>query len=73
MTVGSRVCSLSVPSELVLPALGDEVSTHYDPMIAKLVVRGENRRTALKQLWRSLAQYQVSLKCGFFLIMEGIT
>ena len=31
-------------------------------MIAKLVVRAENRRAALKRLWRSLAQYQVSLR-----------
>ena len=38
---------------------GDEVSAHYDPMIAKLVVWNTDRRSALQQLKNSLAQYQV--------------
>ena len=38
---------------------GDEVTTFYDPMIAKLVVWGEDRRSALKRLGDSLKHYQV--------------
>ena len=34
---------------------GDEISQFYDPMIAKLVVWGEDRRSALRRLGRSLA------------------
>ena len=39
---------------------GDEVSVHYDPMIAKLVVRGEDRNDALRILRRALDSYNVS-------------
>ena len=39
---------------------GDEVSVHYDPMIAKLVVWAEDRDLALRKLKRCLAQYAVS-------------
>lgn len=39
--------------------LGDEVSAHYDPMIAKLVVWGEDRSAALKKLRYCLRQYNV--------------
>lgn len=39
---------------------GDEVSAHYDPMIAKLVVWGEDRSAALKKLRYCLRQYNVS-------------
>lgn len=38
---------------------GDEVSIHYDPMIAKLVVWGENRTQALDSLISRLADYHV--------------
>ena len=38
---------------------GDEVSVHYDPMIAKLVVWSENREQALSLLKDSLQQYNV--------------
>ncbi|XP_068685308.1 methylcrotonoyl-CoA carboxylase subunit alpha, mitochondrial-like [Montipora foliosa] len=38
---------------------GDEVSVHYDPMIAKLVVWSENRDKALSLLKESLQQYHV--------------
>jgi 3-methylcrotonyl-CoA carboxylase alpha subunit len=38
---------------------GDEISQFYDPMIAKLVVWGEDRESALRRLSRSLATYQV--------------
>ncbi|XP_028856287.1 methylcrotonoyl-CoA carboxylase subunit alpha, mitochondrial [Denticeps clupeoides] len=38
---------------------GDEVSVHYDPMIAKLVVWGEDRSAALKRLRYCLLQYNI--------------
>lgn len=40
---------------------GDTVSMHYDPMIAKLVVWGENRAAALVKLKDSLSKFQVYL------------
>ncbi|XP_021770313.1 methylcrotonoyl-CoA carboxylase subunit alpha, mitochondrial-like isoform X1 [Chenopodium quinoa] len=39
---------------------GDAVSMHYDPMIAKLVVWGENRATALVKLKDCLSKFQVA-------------
>lgn len=38
---------------------GDEVSVFYDPMIAKLVVWGENREVALKRLISALGEYYI--------------
>ncbi|XP_075642052.1 methylcrotonoyl-CoA carboxylase subunit alpha, mitochondrial isoform X1 [Castanea sativa] len=39
---------------------GDNVSMHYDPMIAKLVVWGENRAAALVKLKDCLSEFQVA-------------
>nr|CAD7413392.1 unnamed protein product [Timema poppensis] len=39
---------------------GDQVSVHYDPMISKLVVWGENRTQALVKLRRQLADFHVA-------------
>ncbi|KAK3193734.1 hypothetical protein Dsin_025044 [Dipteronia sinensis] len=39
---------------------GDTVSMHYDPMIAKLVVGGENRAAALLKLKNCLSNFQVA-------------
>lgn len=38
---------------------GDEVSVHYDPMIAKLVVWGKSRTQALDSLIARLGDYHV--------------
>ena len=38
---------------------GDEISIHYDPMIAKLVVHGDDRPAALRRLRRVLARTAV--------------
>ena len=39
---------------------GDEVSVHYDPMIAKLVTWDENRERALARMARALSGYRIS-------------
>ncbi|XP_074154406.1 methylcrotonoyl-CoA carboxylase subunit alpha, mitochondrial [Sminthopsis crassicaudata] len=39
---------------------GDEVSVHYDPMIAKLVVWAADRQAALKKLRYGLRQYNIT-------------
>ena len=39
---------------------GDEVSSHYDPMIAKLIVRGSTRETAIRKLHAALNEYEVA-------------
>ena len=38
---------------------GDEVGVFYDPMIAKLIVWGEDRNEALARLDRALATYRI--------------
>jgi 3-methylcrotonyl-CoA carboxylase alpha subunit len=38
---------------------GDEISPWYDPMIAKLIVRGEDRPAALRRLGEALAAYEI--------------
>ncbi|KAL3857811.1 hypothetical protein ACJMK2_012446 [Sinanodonta woodiana] len=38
---------------------GDEVSVHYDPMIAKLIVWAEDRQAALRRCRAALMDYQV--------------
>jgi 3-methylcrotonyl-CoA carboxylase alpha subunit len=39
---------------------GDEVSSHYDPMIAKLIVRSETREGAVKRMAMALQEYEVA-------------
>ena len=39
---------------------GDEVSAHYDPMIAKLIVAGATRDIAIQKLKRALQQYEIA-------------
>ncbi|KKY19228.1 putative 3-methylcrotonylcarboxylase subunit alpha [Phaeomoniella chlamydospora] len=39
---------------------GDEVSAHYDPMISKLIVRGYNRREAVRNLAMALEDYEIA-------------
>jgi len=38
---------------------GDEVSMHYDPMIAKLIVWDQDRSRAIRRLQQALAEFQV--------------
>ena len=39
---------------------GDEVSAHYDPMIAKLIVQGSTREIAIRRLHSALEQYEIA-------------
>lgn len=39
---------------------GDEVSIHYDPMIAKLIVWDENRDQAINRMVHALEQYRIN-------------
>lgn len=39
---------------------GDEVSSHYDPMIAKLIVQGPTREAAIQKLRAALEEYEVA-------------
>lgn len=39
---------------------GDEVSAHYDPMIAKLIVRGATREEAIRKLSAALEEYEIA-------------
>ena len=39
---------------------GDEIGTHYDPMIAKLIVHGRSRADALGRFKRSLADIRIA-------------
>ncbi len=39
---------------------GDEVSVHYDPMIAKLIVWDTDRPQAIRRMARALAEYRVA-------------
>ncbi|RMD40427.1 hypothetical protein DV735_g4686, partial [Chaetothyriales sp. CBS 134920] len=39
---------------------GDEVSSHYDPMIAKLIVRGNDRGDAVQKMAVALDQYEIA-------------
>ncbi|XP_061493390.1 methylcrotonoyl-CoA carboxylase subunit alpha, mitochondrial [Rhineura floridana] len=53
---------------------GDEVSIHYDPMIAKLVVWAEDRQAALRKLRYCLQQYNIvglSTNVDFLLDLSG--
>lgn len=38
---------------------GDEVSSHYDPMIAKLIVQGTTREVAIQKLHAALGEYEI--------------
>ena len=39
---------------------GDSISVHYDPLIAKLIVRGNDRKSCLRRMLRALGRTQVA-------------
>ena len=39
---------------------GDEVTSHYDPMISKLIIRGETRDDAVRKLAMALETYEIA-------------
>ncbi len=65
LPASGRLAHLVFPSESATLRIdtgvrqGDEVSVFYDPMIAKIIVWGEDRSTALTRLGQALAQTQV--------------
>lgn len=40
--------------------VGDEVSAHYDPMIAKLIVQGQTRALAIQKLHSALEEFEIA-------------
>ncbi|MFA7291468.1 MAG: acetyl/propionyl/methylcrotonyl-CoA carboxylase subunit alpha [Rhodocyclaceae bacterium] len=60
-----RLVRLSPPAESLNVRVdtgveeGDEITPHYDPMIAKLIVWDEHRDAALARMRRALADYRV--------------
>ncbi len=54
---------------------GDTIGTHYDPMIAKLIVHGSDRESALGRLRRALRQYRIlglDTNLGFLLDLVSL-
>ncbi len=41
-------------------AAGDEITVHYDPMIAKLLTWGEDRPSAISRMKRALTEYRIA-------------
>ncbi|MDQ2809722.1 MAG: 3-methylcrotonyl-CoA carboxylase, partial [Chloroflexota bacterium] len=55
-------------------AAGDAVSIYYDPMLAKLIVHGPDRPTAVQRLAQALAAYEVdgvTTNLGFLYWLAG--
>jgi acetyl-CoA/propionyl-CoA carboxylase biotin carboxyl carrier protein len=73
LPTGGRVLALSEPAGPDVRvdsgiAPGDEVGSSYDPMLAKVIVWGRDRETALRGLDRALASYTllgVTTNVGF--------
>lgn len=58
-----RLTHLQFPSEIRVDSgvrAGDEISPYYDPMIAKLVVHGATRATAIARLRRALIETEIA-------------
>lgn len=41
-------------------AVGDEVTSHYDPMIAKIIIQGPDRHAALQKMNNALEEYEIA-------------
>jgi 3-methylcrotonyl-CoA carboxylase alpha subunit len=63
-----KISVLREPKELMLDGTiridtgireGDKITTFYDPMIAKVIVHGKDRRDAIEKLNLALENYQV--------------
>jgi acetyl-CoA carboxylase biotin carboxylase subunit len=63
MPSAGRIHQVQVPvgvnirNDLGVPLYGGEVSTYYDPMIAKLIVHAENREEAIQKMRWALRNY----------------
>ena len=52
---------------------GDDISPHYDPMIAKLIVRGHDRESARKRLRNALAEFDIVGVTTNLRFLHGLT
>jgi acetyl/propionyl-CoA carboxylase alpha subunit len=62
---GGRIVSMSLPQgpgirNDVGIAMGTEVTSHYDPLLGKLIVWGENRDEAAARCLRALHEYRIA-------------
>ncbi|NXV19974.1 MCCA carboxylase, partial [Cepphus grylle] len=74
LSVKAKLCSAASAEIHGGRRQSDEVSVHYDPMIAKLVVWAEDRQAALRKLRYSLRQYNIvglSTNIDFLLSLSG--
>jgi 3-methylcrotonyl-CoA carboxylase alpha subunit len=66
LPASGRVVHLALPAESENVRVdtgvrsGDEITVHYDPMIAKLIVRDNDRRTALERMRKALGEFEVA-------------
>ncbi|MEC3885963.1 acetyl-CoA carboxylase biotin carboxylase subunit [Halobacillus sp. HZG1] len=51
-----------------------QVTPFYDPMIAKLVIHGENREDAIERLTKALHEYEIEgIKCNLTMLKSVVT
>jgi len=66
LPASGRVVHLALPAESESVRVdtgvrsGDEITVHYDPMIAKLIVRDRDRSAALERMRKALGEFEVA-------------
>ncbi len=72
-----KITKLQLPNGVrheIAVSQGTVVTPFYDPMIAKLIVKGKNRLEAIKRLTESLSEYKVEgIKTNLPLLIEVAT
>ena len=64
----------NIRTDLGIPTSGGEVSTYYDPMIAKLIVHAENREEAIQKMRWALRNYSAQgIKTNIPFLKEVLT
>ncbi len=64
----------NIRTDLGIPTSGGEVSTFYDPMIAKLIVHAENREEAIQKMRWALRNYSAQgIKTNIPFLKEVLT
>ena len=65
---------VNIRTDLGIPTSGGEVSTFYDPMIAKLIVHAENREEAIQKMRWALRNYSAQgIKTNIPFLKEVLT